>query len=151
MEFVRKASRALRWAYLGAAARERGERCERAHRDHGWLPWRGSACVGSSASEQLFATLELWVQRTAGAAICWPEGSGQQNGGAYFVHIMSTPMECFSAEAPDSQRVEHGKGSWWNALLVHNMDPAQKDKKPFSCALRCGHTWGAKTANASAS
>ena len=57
-------------------------------------------------------------------------------------------MECFSAEAPDSQRVEHGKGSWWNALLVHNMDPAQKDKKPFSCALRCGHTWGAKTANA---
>ena len=64
------------------------------------------------------------------------------------MHIMSTPMECFSAEAPDSQRVEHGKGSWWNALLVHNMDPAQKDKKPFSCALRCGHTWGAKTANA---
>ena len=68
---------------------------------------------------------------------------------AHTLHISkSTPMECFSAEAPDSQRVEHGRGSWWNALLVHNMDPAQKDKKPFSCALRCGHTWGAKTANA---
>ena len=57
-------------------------------------------------------------------------------------------MECFSCEAPESQRVDHGKGSWWNALLVQNTREADKETKPFACALRCGHVWGAKTANA---
>ena len=57
-------------------------------------------------------------------------------------------MECFSCEAPESQRVDYGKGSWWDALLVQNTREADKETKPFACALRCGHVWGAKTANA---
>ena len=35
-------------------------------------------------------------------------------------------MECFSCEAPESQRVDYGKGSWWNALLVQNTREADK-------------------------
>ena len=55
--------------------------------------------------------------------------------------------ECFSCEQPASARVQHGAGTWWNALLIPNTG-ADKEKKPFGCALGCGHTWGAKTATA---
>ena len=45
----------------------------------------------------------------------------------------------FSREATAEERVEKGRGNWWNPLLIKNTG-ADKEAKPYACALRCGHT-----------
>ena len=57
-------------------------------------------------------------------------------------------MAAWSVQISDEQRVEHGAGKWWNALIIANEDPATKAAKPFRCALGCGYPFAKSAANA---
>ena len=53
----------------------------------------------------------------------------------------------FSKECPPKSRVTKGRNNWWGVLLIANTG-ADKDQKPWACALGCGHTYSINTPNA---
>ena len=57
-------------------------------------------------------------------------------------------MAAWSVQIADADRLQHGAGKWWNALIVSNEDPATKASKPYKCALGSGYAFTASGANA---